>query len=485
MKLITSASSQLIFAWQTEVMIESCLKNGFKEEDINVVVTMVHNGVSKEWSLLHSKYKKARFIYLTPHGEKDYVALTKIYGIYKFFQTFPEESKHQYFFCDQDVMLTRPLDDFPLGKVYMSKTDYLDASRIRKKGEKYLPLMLESFGIGIEKIKEEEAGGAQYIFDNIPLIVWEDAYNKAASLYHLLKSENNKDNKTDAEGVNPWTAEMWTTLWGFWKYNIPTEIPKSLNFSWPNWSEHNFYENAIYHDAGNTRDLAKQINKELFCKYEWINKIPYGQDIPVSKDLAQYQYIQFLHEVGNFSPLTDKNVVETRDKSNPVPKTTNEGFVLKRLPDVLLNMILNNTAEKVEENFDGKDFYIPFKTYLYNLNDEVKNHVAQSLLKAAEIWSGKKLKQSAVYGVREYTNGSFLKNHYDRQDTHHIGVVIPLYKDKDWPLHIQGHNGHWQELELNAGQILFYESAVCAHGRPNPFKGTSYKALFIHYQYCD
>ena len=53
MKLITSASSQLIFAWQTEVMIESCLKNGFKEEDINVVVTMVHNGVSKEWSLLH------------------------------------------------------------------------------------------------------------------------------------------------------------------------------------------------------------------------------------------------------------------------------------------------------------------------------------------------------------------------------------------------------------------------------------------------
>lgn len=483
MKLITSASSQLIFAWQTEVMIESCLKNGFKEEDINVIVTMVHNGVSKEWSLLHSKYSKARFLYLPFHGEKEYLALTKIYGIFKFFEIYPEEIQHQYFFCDQDVMITKPIGNFPKGKVYMSKTDYLDASRIRSKGEKYLPLMLQSFDIDNSKIIEDQAGGAQYIFDNIPLHVWRDAYSKAAQLYHLLKSENNKDNKTDAEGVNPWTAEMWTTLWAFWKYNIKTEIPSSLNFSWPNFSKENFYQNSIYHDAGNTRDLAAKINKDLFCKYEWINKIPYGEDIPVSKDLAQYQYIQFLHEVGNFSPLSNKNVIETRDKNNLLPKVTDNGFVFKKLPNELLNMALNNTSPKVEENFDGKDTYIPFKTYLYNLNEEAKNYIAQSLLKSAELWCGKKLQQSAVYGIREYTKGSFLKNHYDRQDTHHIGVIIPLYKDHNWPLHIQEHNGRWNEIELTPGQILFYESAVCAHGRPTPFEGESYKALFIHYKY--
>ena len=41
-----------------------------------------------------------------------------------------------------------------------------------------------------------------------------------------------------------------------------------------------------------------------------------------------------------------------------------------------------------------------------------------------ERWSGVKLKNSAIYGIRVYRRGSTLVNHVDRSGTHIISAII-------------------------------------------------------------
>jgi hypothetical protein len=37
------------------------------------------------------------------------------------------------------------------------------------------------------------------------------------------------------------------------------------------------------------------------------------------------------------------------------------------------------------------------------------------------------------------------------------------------------------EVILTSGDLLFYESSKCFHGRPRPFKGSWYSSVFVHY----
>lgn len=54
--------------------------------------------------------------------------------------------------------------------------------------------------------------------------------------------------------------------------------------------------------------------------------------------------------------------------------------------------------------------------------------------------------------------------------------------DEPWPIQIENHRtGELVSVNLLPGQMLFYESAKCLHGRMNEFKGRYYGSIFIHY----
>jgi len=57
--------------------------------------------------------------------------------------------------------------------------------------------------------------------------------------------------------------------------------------------------------------------------------------------------------------------------------------------------------------------------------------------------------------------------------------------DEPWPIEIEDHDGVMHAVSLEPGQMLFYESAVCLHGRRKKFKGQYYGSLFVHYQPVD
>ena len=101
----------------------------------------------------------------------------------------------------------------------------------------------------------------------------------------------------------------------------------------------------------------------------------------------------------------------------------------------------------------------------------------------AESFAGVRLQHTRTYGVRRYTNGSWLASHVDRFNTHVISAIINLDQSvtEPWPLFIKGNEGLAHRVVLAPGEMLWYESARAVHGRPRPLSGEFYDNLFIHF----
>ena len=125
----------------------------------------------------------------------------------------------------------------------------------------------------------------------------------------------------------------------------------------------------------------------------------------------------------------------------------------------------------------------------YFVNTGMNRKILEELRPFHEEWSGVPLVPSIAYGLRVYRNGSSLTMHTDRIDTHVISSILHVDRDyggaEPWPIVIEGVDGVTAEVDLKPGQMLFYESAKCTHGRPRTFKGNWYTSLFIHYRPVD
>ncbi|CAM9805187.1 unnamed protein product, partial [Hapterophycus canaliculatus] len=94
------------------------------------------------------------------------------------------------------------------------------------------------------------------------------------------------------------------------------------------------------------------------------------------------------------------------------------------------------------------------------------------------------LVQTACYGVRVYTNTSWLANHVDTKATHAVSVIMQVDQnvEEDWPLMIYDHAGNDYNITMKPRDLVLYESATCVHGRPSSFHGKYYANAFVHYK---
>lgn len=105
-----------------------------------------------------------------------------------------------------------------------------------------------------------------------------------------------------------------------------------------------------------------------------------------------------------------------------------------------------------------------------------------------EWWSGQSLIGSTAYGIRAYRNDSNLLMHVDQPSTHIISGIFHVDHSEDsepWPIVIEDFQGNVNQVYLEAGDILFYESSKCFHGRPQTFIGSYYASIFMHYRPVD
>ena len=177
----------------------------------------------------------------------------------------------------------------------------------------------------------------------------------------------------------------------------------------------------------------------------------------------------------------------TMGSSVVIQNYTNYGWGLTRAPDDVIKELrdsLYNNAPfaRNEHKIDVMDGS-PKSRFIDQA--DLNNWVAQRIKKMHEEWSGIELVPSIAYGLRLYQNASALLMHTDKPNTHVISCILHVGRSPDaepWPIAIEDYTGTTNEVFLEPGDMLFYESAKCLHGRTTTFIGSWYTSLFVHYR---
>jgi hypothetical protein len=168
------------------------------------------------------------------------------------------------------------------------------------------------------------------------------------------------------------------------------------------------------------------------------------------------------------------------------PNFTEYGFGLAKCTDALL-MDLQEAIQDGMESADyeeGEDVVNGPEQPWFIQRPELLDRVLYEMLPYVEEWVGIPLVPHQAYGFRVYRNDSQLYMHLDRLETHVISFILHIDSSDDaqpWPLFIEDFHGRTHEVILTPGDMLFYESSKCFHGRPRPFNGTWYTSVFVHY----
>jgi hypothetical protein len=171
------------------------------------------------------------------------------------------------------------------------------------------------------------------------------------------------------------------------------------------------------------------------------------------------------------------------------PNFTEFGFAFAKCPDDLLDALqegihngLANARPEAQGSVEGPN------EPLYIARPDLTRRVLQELHHYTEAWVGFPLTAHQAYGFRIYQNESQLFMHTDRVQTHVVSFILHIDSAPDaepWPIFIEDFHGRTHEVVLTPGDILFYESSKCFHGRPRPFRGSWYTSVFVHYYPAD
>ncbi len=175
---------------------------------------------------------------------------------------------------------------------------------------------------------------------------------------------------------------------------------------------------------------------------------------------------------------------------------TKIGFAKRRLPDDVFTLITsfwkeNKHKEKPEKwprgNTYTNNWVAP--TYMVSFEDPdisngyaTKKKIWEFLRPVIEEWTGQKLKETSLYGIRVYKNNSILATHVDRLPLV-SSCIIQVDQDisEPWPVEVIGHDGKAHNVSMSPGDMVLYESHSILHGRPFPLKGNFYANIFVHY----
>lgn len=88
--------------------------------------------------------------------------------------------------------------------------------------------------------------------------------------------------------------------------------------------------------------------------------------------------------------------------------------------------------------------------------------------------------------IIEITNvGARLLTHVDREETHAASLIVNIAQEsirQPWAVEIYDFANRLHEITMDPGDIVYYESARCLHGRMKPLEGAFYVNLFAHYR---
>ena len=183
-------------------------------------------------------------------------------------------------------------------------------------------------------------------------------------------------------------------------------------------------------------------------------------------------------------------------RANRVVRTYSpSGFAKDRVPPSvwgdMSTYYYNNRRSTVTEEWykKGKGIYVNWyevDAAMIFMPWDRKTKWHDALQPLVEAWANETLEKTDIYGMRVYHDGATLLQHVDREDTHALSLIINVAQSgvrEPWPVHIRDHRtDEDHEVFLEPGELLFYESARCMHGRLKPLRGDFFVNLFAHYR---
>ena len=218
---------------------------------------------------------------------------------------------------------------------------------------------------------------------------------------------------------------------------------------------------------------------------EYITVLAFGES-PPSADPGVFK---------SFDTTIESTLRNEWIRHNRVTRTFSPlGFKKGRLPqDVFASMgsfYYNNRYNKVREEWQGKGVFVNWwetEVYFIQIPWELKRMWQVRLRELVEAWAGVPVEQTDMYGLRQYESGARLLTHVDRHVTHAVSLIVNVAQGnltEPWPVEVQDHADRLHEVIMEPGDIVYYESAKCLHGRNRPMAGPNayYVNLFTHYR---
>lgn len=310
------------FIWQLDVQL-----NSFREIGISSQCEVL--GWDREvhdsgWEKLIEKYPEVKFFNYKDKGcnLSLYIPVIRPHILKQHFLEHKDRLAGKAFFYHDSDILFRELPDFESmlqdDVVYVSDTiSYVGANYLVSKAKQgNLPsenFVVDRLGrlanLSSEDIikRNADSGGAQYLLKNIDYKYWEDVEKFCIASRDLLMNHINKTYfKSENEGYQSWTADMWAVLYNLWNRGIETKVTDKLDFTWATSRIEEYYKKPIFHLAGSTgrpikttKDGVETIH-HLFYKGAYINKSPIGLDHSyISKEYCSWKYVEAMQKVSN------------------------------------------------------------------------------------------------------------------------------------------------------------------------------------------
>ena len=273
---ITAQPDDQYFIWQNQLYIESCLSQGFKEEQIHILLYKPKNReYNKNWNKLQLQYPNLNIFLYEDKGVQQYLGLyipvLRPHILWQHFEKFPELQDKTIIYTDCDILWT---DNMNINQLLEDDINYVsDASSylnnsyfeskykdvlLNKKEEAeqidFLKGVCDIVGISKDVVIENNnsTGGVQYILKNIDSTFWKKVEKDVIEIRQYLLNVNKRFFDNENKGIQSWCADLWAVQFNLWFFNKKSKVVKELDFAWSTDPIIKLETYPILHNAGIT-----------------------------------------------------------------------------------------------------------------------------------------------------------------------------------------------------------------------------------------
>ena len=281
--IITAQPDDQYFIWQNHLYIESCLNQGFTQDQIHILLYKPKNRrFNNNWNKLKEIYPNINIFLYEDKGVQQflgvYIPIIRPHILWQHFEVYPELKDKTIIYTDSDILWldTLNINHLLLDNInYVSDaSSYLNYSYFENKYKQVIPEKIEQAKsvdflkevcniVGIDKKividNNDNTGGVQYILKNIDANFWKKVESDVLKIRMYFQQVNKIYFKNENDGIQSWCADLWAVQFNLWYRNLETKVVKELDFAWATEPIEKLNSCTICHNAGVTGKYMNDI----------------------------------------------------------------------------------------------------------------------------------------------------------------------------------------------------------------------------------